>query len=431
MYNSVLSAPMILRSGVPLGSVLSPAISNFIVSHCPALADKLQSYADDFYVTASDSCLETLSRKLQALIDPIIKWAFSKKLSIAPAKSQVTLFTPWNREFNSRPDIKIDGIDVLLCRTLRWLSSYLDSMFCMNCHSSHCVCKGSQRVNLMKAMSGTMWGHNKETLLLTYRALVESVFNFDEAIWFPNCKPTNIQKLQLVQNVAMGLITGCHKAASIAHLHAETKLMPVADHLTMLCLQFLARCRSPSHPSHETVLLSPGPHWIANGRPMKETLSSKFQDAIAPYLQDGVILAVLYKRTRDSIHTNAVHSYLESAIPNVILGTRPPEIHPSDQSFPRIYRTTLSQLRSDYCSSLNSYQHVIEAANNNKCPDCGSTPHFTSQLFSCPSNPTTLTVLDMWYHLVEPAAFLSTLSSFSHLPLLGLSLPPPPPKPPP
>jgi hypothetical protein len=163
---------MILQSGVPQGSVLSPALFNFFVSVCPALADELQSYVDDFYVTASDSCLETLGRKLQALIYPIIKWASSKKLLIAPAKSQVTLFTPWNREFNSRHEIQIDGIDIPLWFTPRWLGSYLDSMFCMNCQSNHNHSKSSQLVNLVKAVSGTTWGHDKETLLLTYKALV-------------------------------------------------------------------------------------------------------------------------------------------------------------------------------------------------------------------------------------------------------------------
>jgi hypothetical protein len=104
----------------------------------------------------------------------------------------------------------------------------------------------------------------------------------------------------------MRLIEGCHKAASISHLHAETKLMPVAEHLTMLCIQFLARCLSLSHPSHQTVLLPPGPRKNANGLPMKETLSSSFCNDIDPYLQDGVLPAILYNRTNDAIHTNAV-----------------------------------------------------------------------------------------------------------------------------
>jgi hypothetical protein len=79
----------------------------------------------------------------------------------------------------------------------------------------------------------------------------------------------------------MRLITGCHKAFSITHLYAETKLMPVAEHLGMLCAQFLAGCLLPSHSSHEVVLLPPGPRKNSSGRPLKETLASRFDDSVA------------------------------------------------------------------------------------------------------------------------------------------------------
>jgi hypothetical protein len=229
----------------------------------------------------------------------------------------------------------------------------------------------------------------------------------------------------------MRLITGCHKAAPIAHLHAECKLMPVADHLTMLCSQFLARCMSPSHPSHETVMLPPGPRKKANGHPLKETLSSKFSDVIASYLQDGVIPASTFNRTKKAIHTSSVRKYLDSAPPKKILETSPLEINAEEQTLPRVYRSILSQLQSDYCSSLVSYQFSINAVNENECPDCHNAPHSTLHLFSCPVNPTTLTVLNLWYHPVQAAVFLSGLPSFDHLPPLDLPLPPPPPEPPP
>jgi hypothetical protein len=99
-----------------------------------------------------------------------------------------------------------------------------------------------------------MWGHDSKTLLITYKALVETVMSYAAAIWYPNSKPSKIEKLQFIQNVAIRLITGCHKAASIGHLLTETKMMPVAEHLSMLCAQFLVSCLRPSHPSHKVVL---------------------------------------------------------------------------------------------------------------------------------------------------------------------------------
>ena len=142
-----------------------------------------------------------------------------------------------------------------------------------------------QRLNLLKAVCGSTWGHDKQTLLITYKALVESVMSYAAAIWYPNSKPSNVEKLQFIQNSAMRLITGCHKASSIDQLLTESKLMPVAEHLSMLCAQFLASCLRPTHPSHETVLIPPGPRTNASGRPMKETLQSKFSAVVAPFLK--------------------------------------------------------------------------------------------------------------------------------------------------
>jgi hypothetical protein len=170
-----------------------------------------------------------------------------KKLTIAPAKLQVTLFTPFNKEYNSHPEVAIDGVDVPLCKLPKILGVTWDVMFCFHKHVADLVVKAWQRLNLMKAVCGSSWGHNKETLLLTFRAFVESVFSFASPIWFPNYKPSNIQKLQVIQNAAMRLITGCLKASSIDHLHCETKLMPVAEHLSMLCSVF-GQLPSPKSP---------------------------------------------------------------------------------------------------------------------------------------------------------------------------------------
>jgi hypothetical protein len=173
------------------------------------------------------------------------------------------------------PNISNDGIPVPLNDNIKYLGVNFDPLFNSSKQASCLETIGSQRKNLLKAVSGSDWGHDKETLFLTYKALVESVFSFCVGIWFPNCKPSNIARLQIIQNAAMRLMTGCHMASSVAHLHAETKLMPVDEHLSMLCAQFLASCLRRCHPSHNVVQLPPGPHKNKHVRPLKETLSPK------------------------------------------------------------------------------------------------------------------------------------------------------------
>ena len=104
---------------------------------------------------------------------------------------------------------------------------------------------------------------------LTFKSLIRPFFDYAAPIVYPLYSKTSIRRLQLVQNRALRLVTGCYMASSVDHLQAETEVLPVGDHLELLSAQFLASAQQPDHPSHHVVNLDPGP------RVQKETLSSK------------------------------------------------------------------------------------------------------------------------------------------------------------
>jgi hypothetical protein len=105
VYGSKTSSQFILHSGVPQGSDLSSAIFNFYVSDCPTNGDILESYADNFSLLESDTDLAALAEKLQISVDEVVAWAARKKPTIAPLKSQLTLFTPWTKQVNTCPQL--------------------------------------------------------------------------------------------------------------------------------------------------------------------------------------------------------------------------------------------------------------------------------------------------------------------------------------
>jgi hypothetical protein len=171
--------------------------------------------------------------------------------------------------------------------------------------------------------------------------------------------------------------------------------MPVAEHLSMLCAQFLANCLRPSHPSQEVVLIPPGPRTNASGRPMKETLSSRFIAAVSPFLEGGTGTELNYKHVKESVQTASVRASIVSLKPNPVLGVKAPEVHESELWLSRIHQTTLTQLCSSKCASLKTYQHFMKSATDDICPECHSAPHSTSHIFSCSACPTTLSVWDL------------------------------------
>ena len=165
---------------------------------------------------------------------------------------------------------------------------------------------------------------------------------------------------------------------------------------------------------------------------MKETLSSRYGHVVEPFLNEqGVMAEVSYKRARDSIHTSAVRDAVSKQSPNLLIGRIAPPVSDSEKRLPRIFRTTLTQLRSNHCSALKSYQFKINKTNSDICPECRGAPQSVLHLFSCPAYPTKLTPIDMWFNPIKCAELLITIPSFQHLPPLTIFPLRPPPEPPP
>ena len=129
------------------------------------------------------------------------------------------------------------------------------------------MAKGAaERLKVVKALAGTSWGQDSETLLLSYKVLVRTKLDYAAPIWTPNVKPTTTNRLQSIQNSALRLVSGSHKMASENYLHSDTKLLPVRDHLNLLSAQYLASALRPDHPANEPVC------WPARRRDKKKTL---------------------------------------------------------------------------------------------------------------------------------------------------------------
>lgn len=310
----------------------------------------------------------------------------------------MTLFTPSTHEAGVHPEVCINGTKLPLEKTPKLLGVIFDTMFTFANHAKAVAGKIRQRNNVLHALAGSNWGQDKETLTISYKAIGRSVANYGAPVWTPNLKPTGFSKIQTAQNNALRTITGCHKMASIDHLHEETNILPVQPHNTLLSCQFYASAMDPSHPCHYLHSLPPRP------RTMKHNLQSlcdphiaEVTDSASPLTPDRVV---------QRLHNHFVNSTKASYKPNPILGHAPPPISKQEASLPRSIRTRLSQLRSGWCNLLNSYQNRIDPTVSINCPKCNTAPHTVPHLFQCPSHPTSLSPKDLWDNPVQAASTL-------------------------
>ena len=417
-YNRVSSPKVILHQGVPQGSILSPVLFNFYVSTYPSSSELSTSYADDFTAGASDTEVDRAAAALAEHAGDVADWAHERSLLISARKSTVTLFTPEFRQSHLHPTVPMNGTPLPLERHPKILGVTFDPHFRFHKHVEAIVKKAKPRLNILKLLTGTDWGQQKETILSTFKSLVGSLFTYAAPIWFANTSYSSINRLQVIQNSALRIATGCVKMTPIDHLHTEAKVLKVDEHLKLLCSQHLATCLQPNHVSLPIVTADSGP------RRMKQSLQTGFRDQVNDLLVDGNVHDI--KTTRKVLHTRAVQAAIRSRRLNGVLSGAAPEVDQSETELPRIARTTLAQLRSGYCSALETFRHRINLAPSAVCPCCRQTDHTTQHLFSCPEHPTTLTPLDLWQRPAEAVEFLSSWPCFDRIHRAR-----PPPEPPP
>ena len=194
------------------------------------------------------------------------------------------------------PRILIENSQLPLVQCPKILRVYLDTSLSFNKHNGYVAERISSRNNILKALAGTSWGQQKETLLMTFKAVGRSIINYGAAVWSTSLRDTNYRNIQHTQNEALRITTGCHKMSSVDQLHVQDEILKIREHSELLSAQYLARCLEPGNVCH-SITTGETPK-----RRMKETLVTRPRNTVEP-----LISADNRKATLQAIHTDAVN----------------------------------------------------------------------------------------------------------------------------
>ena len=172
--------------------------------------------------------ISELEHKVKTYLTEMSQFLWENSFVISAPKSSVTLFTPDHAQANTRTKIKIADSELQLVRSPKLLGLYLDTFFSFNNPCVQVANRVSIRNNVLKALADTNWGQQKETLLMTYKALGRLIPNY-----------------------------------------SETKMLLVEDHLNLSSAQYPVQCLDTENVCHHITKLDLPP------REMKKTIFTR------------------------------------------------------------------------------------------------------------------------------------------------------------
>ena len=103
--------------------------------------------------------------------------------------------------------------------------------------------------------------------------------------------------------------------SSIDHLHSETKMLQVEDHLNLISAQYLVQCLDTENVCHHFTKMDLPP------REMKETIFTRHFKTMLPLLANNK------KDTLQALYISFVNTYIDNMKDNRVINNRPPPIN--------------------------------------------------------------------------------------------------------
>ena len=213
-------------SGVPQGAVLSPTLFAILLSDFPHTEDTLSfMYADDIAVIANGTDYHKVQQKLQRAVSTIMEWFDEWGLVANPNKSKVLCFT--RKRLPHFPVILAKGQLIPYTTKHKYLGLTFDGpLLTWKYHIDDIILKCQSRLDVMRRSCGKKWGASRDTMLLYYQTYIRSLLDYG-GIVYGSAAPTQLKKLDVIQNAAIRLALGAYKTTPIVSLNTEAHILPL------------------------------------------------------------------------------------------------------------------------------------------------------------------------------------------------------------
>ena len=178
----------------------------------------ISMYADDCAIWIAGKNIHTVVMKLQKYLDVLSSWFKEWGFTLSNEKTVPVLFT--KSTINPLPVIKLEGNVLTYKNNHRFLGMIFDSKLTWQLHIENIVTRSKRKLNILRALTGTKWGSSSKSLLIVYRAIIRSIFDYGCQA-YNSAADTTKKKLDSVQYQALRICAGGLPLTSLASLQVE------------------------------------------------------------------------------------------------------------------------------------------------------------------------------------------------------------------
>src|SRR6267154_2267046 len=216
------------ENGTPQGSSISPILFLIMVNDFPKLSQFTSDafFADDCTIWRSGKNLNLIKHHLQQDLDTISKWCTKWRFQINTEKTVGIIFSNKKNLLLNNFKLQIDGKNITIKNSCKLLGVTFDSHLTWKSHIEQLVTKCNRGLNLMRCISGSSWGSNKNILLILYKSVILSNLDYC-CLTYSNAAAVNLKKLDTIQYKALILATGGLRGTAHKALLGECSELPL------------------------------------------------------------------------------------------------------------------------------------------------------------------------------------------------------------
>ena len=193
--------------GIAQGSIVGPLIYILYANDVFQEVDDQNAmlmYADDTLLLSSGSDVDESIRNGQCMLDKVIAWCDSNKLTINVKKTKSMFINPKKEVCNSNLQIHTENIDFV--NSFEYLGIHIDHSLSMNNHVDSIYKKCTMKLSLLYKIRHFI---SQNTALSIFKSMIRPYMDYGDFI-IDSAHSVRIDRLERLQNRIKRLIEYCH-----------------------------------------------------------------------------------------------------------------------------------------------------------------------------------------------------------------------------